>query len=53
MTEEPKLRSAERKRLAHEQTTAFAKRAGQLEKKLRDEKTERLRDLRLAKSRDN
>ena len=50
MTEEPKLKSTERRRLALEQTTDVARKSAELEKKVRDAKTERLRALRLAKA---
>lgn len=44
-----KPNAAETARLAREKTTMFAKEAAAKEKKLRDEKTARLRAMRLAK----
>jgi hypothetical protein len=50
MTEEvtASLSTRERKRLAFEQTTEAAKAAAEAEKKARDEKTSRLRAVRIA-----
>jgi regulator of protease activity HflC (stomatin/prohibitin superfamily) len=48
-----KITSAERKRLAAEQTNEVARLTAEAEKKARDEKTARLRAIRLAKMKDS
>lgn len=48
----PKITSADRKRLAAEQTNEVARLTAEAEKKARDEKTARLRAIRLAKPKD-
>jgi hypothetical protein len=48
----PKLTSSDRKRLAAEQTNQTARLTAESEKRARDEKTARLRAIRLAKSKD-
>jgi hypothetical protein len=45
--------STDLKRMQRDQTTEFAKQNAEREKKLRDEKTARLRELRLAKQKDH
>jgi hypothetical protein len=45
--------TTEMKRAAFEQTTEFVKLAAEAEKKARDEKTARLRAMRLSKQKDN
>ncbi|WP_164901787.1 hypothetical protein [Neorhizobium lilium] len=48
-----KITSADRKRLAAEQTNQTARSTAEAEKKARDEKTARLRAIRLGKDKDS
>ena len=52
-TTQKKPTTTEMKRAAFEQTTEFAKLAAEAEKKARDEKTARLRAMRLSKQQDH
>ncbi|MCK8779406.1 hypothetical protein M0654_05340 [Rhizobium sp. NTR19] len=52
-TTQKKPTTTEMKRAAFEQTTEFAKLAAEAEKKARDEKTARLRAMRLSRQQDH